>query len=416
MRRYFDETAEFRPPFRSTFWLRLARWYAPLHRRFALNVHKIEFCGVDEVRSSLRRSAGILLTPNHWSFGDGALVGALADRAGALCYYLVSQHIFRQSRLTDWFINRHGAISVWREGLDRESLRACIDILSSADRPLVVFPEGTWYRQNDRVGPWQQGMAMMALRAARHAARPIVIHPVAIKYWLLSEPQPALARRLRRLEKHLGIDVAASASILSRIERLTQGWLGEQERTILGRGRFGPIDGRRMELLDHLLIKMETLDCGRAFDDPPMERVWRLRSLNAQCLIQQRGTPQAARAHSHLDQLLLCEHLLSHSMEYLYDLPSWERVAETVQRLEEIITDDFAAPLGPMGVVVAAGPAIEVTDDHPAAARSSDDRRDHLTQRSANEVQRLLHDISQAGPPQSWRVSRSIESPAGVLW
>jgi 1-acyl-sn-glycerol-3-phosphate acyltransferase len=414
MRRYFDEPLAFRPPYRSTFWLRWARWYAPLHRRYALNVQKIQFRGVAELRNSMSRAAGIVLTPNHWNFGDGPVVGALADQAGSFCYYLVSQHIFRQSRFTDWFVNRHGAISVWREGTDRESLRACIDILNTADRPLVIFPEGTWYRQNDRVGPLQQGVAMIALQAARHASRPIVIHPVAIKYWLLIDPRSALDRRLRRLEHRFGIAYGPNSTLLERIEHLTNRWLAQHEQMVWGQRRIGPIDSRRLELLDYLLGEMETQDCGRTYGDAAMERVWRLRSINAQRLIQERGAPLAARAERQLDRLLLCEHLFSHAMEYISDQPSRERMAESVQRLEEIITDDFSPPIGPMGVVVAAGRAIDVTADFAAAGSGHAHRREHLTHRIADDLQHLLDDICQTGPPHSWRVPRNELEYAGV--
>lgn len=40
---------------------------------------------------------------------------------------------------------------MYREGLDRESLRTAIDILATARRPLVVFAEDVVTRANDRL-------------------------------------------------------------------------------------------------------------------------------------------------------------------------------------------------------------------------------------------------------------------------
>ena len=66
----------------------------------------------------------------------------LAGRATQYLYYVASYHLFRQSKVIGWMLNRLGGYSIWREGADRESIKATAAILASAERPVVLFPEG----------------------------------------------------------------------------------------------------------------------------------------------------------------------------------------------------------------------------------------------------------------------------------
>jgi 1-acyl-sn-glycerol-3-phosphate acyltransferase len=348
----------------------------------------------------LKLQAGILLTPNHWCNGDGLIVGILAAQANAFCYYLVADHIFRRSPWTGWLINRHGAFSVLREGTDRESLRTSVQVLGSAERPLVIFAEGTWYRQNDRVGPMQEGPALIAQQAARHSDRPIVIHAVAIKYWMLQDPRPALIHRLETIERQFGISAGDSTDIIARLKIANAAWVAAQERSILGAEQVGDVDQRCLQLAERLVSRLETTHLGRRTDQSLMDRVWRLRGINVRNLMDKSGL--AATARLHLDLLLLCEFLYSHSLAYLDEHPTFERLAESVQRLEEIVFDRFAQPVVPMGVTVEVGEPIAVTSETPSDTQVGDRRR-QLMANVKTKLQGLLDGLNEMGPPASWR-------------
>ena len=407
MNRYFSEPYVFIPPYRSRFWLRLVRPYVPLHRRLVLGLRRLEARGVAHLRDSLDRGAGMLLAPNHWCMADGLVVGSLALQAGKYCHYLVSNHIFRRGRFHAWMIRRLGCFSVLREGTDREALRAGAQILAEAQRPLVVFAEGTWYRQNDRLGPLQQGAALIAHLAARHTQRPVVAHPVAIKYWLLADPRPALRRRLDTLERHLGCSPGGPRGLVGRVEAVTAAWLASQERAYLGRGLTGDADDRRGRLLGELLAQLEEREYGQLSAGDAMDRVRRLRGVSARRLTSGANAPGATAAAKRLEVLMLCECLYGHSLAYLRDRPSWERVAETVQRLAETVWDEFERPVAPMGVVVEAGAAVDVRADAGPRA-GAPDPREALTACLAERVQRQLDRLAAEGPPAAWKV------PAGA--
>jgi 1-acyl-sn-glycerol-3-phosphate acyltransferase len=403
MRRYFSEEYRFTPPYRSRLWLRLVRWFVPFHRRRVLGVRRLELRGVPRLRDSLKRGAGVILAPNHWSLADGPLLGALSLRAGAYCYYLVSHHILRPGRARSWLLNRLGCYSILREGTDRESLRASVQILTEADRLLVIFAEGTWYRQNDRLGPVQPGVALIAQTAARQAERPVVIHPVAIKYWLLENPRPALDRRLTTLERHFGCPTGGPRELTARIEGITAAWFAALERAHLGRESIGDLEGRRETLLAELLGRIEVEEFGQIKSGPVMDRVRRLRVANVPRLAIE---GEAAAAQARLEILLTCEWLFSHSLAYLREKPSWERITETTQRLTEIVWDVFDNPVVSLGAVVEVGPAIDVREAGEQWTRPAD-QRIALTARLAGEIQGLLDRLSAEGPPRSWDVAWS---------
>jgi hypothetical protein len=334
---------------------------------------------------------------------DGFVVGSLGAKAGAACHYLVAEHIFKLGRFRGWFIRRLGAFSVLREGSDREALRAGVQILAEGRRPLVVFGEGTWYRQNDRLGPLQRGAVLMAEMAARASNRPIVIQPVAIRYWLLADPRPRLRQRLDALERHMGCSLLRPQGILARLEAVSVAWLRAQERAHLGREQAGDVEARRLGLLAELLARLEDHAFARQFNEQVMDRVRRLRTAFVRQLTSSGGDGQNTVVAKSLDLLLLCEQLYSHSLVTVRERPSWDRVAESVQRLAEIVWDEFERPVAPMGVVVDAGEAIEVSATRGRLAGGSDPSND-LTACVARRVQDQLDRLSADGPPAAWNV------------
>ncbi len=174
------------------------------HLRRKMGVRHLHFQGLDYLRESLSKKAGILLASNHVRWADPIVVGAMGVQVQQYLYYVVSHHLFKQNRLIGWWLNRIGGYSILREGADREAIRATVNILTEADRPILMFPEGTWFRQNDRVGPLQEGLGLIVRQAAKQSQRPMLVHPVGIKYWLLGDPRPELNRRVEKLERSLG--------------------------------------------------------------------------------------------------------------------------------------------------------------------------------------------------------------------
>ena len=150
-----EKPYQFVPPHRGNFLpkailkLGLVPWY--LKKYEGVVSHQLH--GVDHLRESMRMGHGVLLAPNHCRYADPLVMAFLAHEAQVPMFAMASWHLFEQSRLQRWALSTMGAFSVYREGLDRQSLDTAIDILTDPKRPLVVFPEGTVFRTNDRLQP-----------------------------------------------------------------------------------------------------------------------------------------------------------------------------------------------------------------------------------------------------------------------
>jgi hypothetical protein len=412
LQRYFTEPYRFIPPYPSTLWCRLA---TPIGRpilRGRMRVARWQFRGTEALSDALRRGAGVLLTPNHCRWADPLVLGVLGHDAGTYFHYVVSSHMFRQGRLFGWWLNRLGGYSIFREGLDRESLRTSARILAGADRPLVLFPEGTWYRQNDRVGPLREGLTVIARQAARQTERPLLVFPVALKYWLLEDPRPALARRLARLEARLSWHPQDHLSLVPRVEKLSSALLALKETEHLGEPRGGPLDERRLALAEVLVSRLETACYGKPNEGCLMERTFRLRQLLV-CRLREAAprTGECAALRRRLDDLLLCESLFGHSHAYLCERPSLERLTEAVQRLEEIVTDEREVPVAPLGVVVEVGEPLAAREWlGPEGRRRKEDAK--LVEEIGRRIRGLLDDLLAQGPPPEWNCPPGEDVPA----
>jgi 1-acyl-sn-glycerol-3-phosphate acyltransferase len=407
--RYFDDGYRFIPPYRSTFWCQVfGRLLLPRQLRRALGVTRWQFQGLPHLQESFREGAGVLLTPNHCRWADPPLLGRLGVEIGHYCYYVAAYHLFKQHRFWGWYLNRTGAFSINREGADREGIRACVNILTEGRRPLVLFPEGTWFRQNDRLGPLQEGVALIARQAAKASARPIRIHPVGIKYWVLEDPRPVLSQRLGQLERRLGWRPQPQLELIPRIKRLGSALLAVKEVEFRGHAQDGTIDERVRRLVETRVCDLERYYLGKPHEGLALERIRRLRRHLVRRLGEKNACDQGP-VRAALEDLIFCENLSAQSLDYLEERPSLERLTETIQRIEETITDTLEDPVVPAGAVLEVGPAFDgrdlVRDKSASRAEVGDDFLDQL----GKAIQSLLDKLIMQGPPAPWHCPPAVE-------
>lgn len=363
----------FVPPRYGAFWARIIQWWLPSYLRKSHGITSWACVGAERLRASLEAGSGVLLAANHCRPCDPMVLGLLAREVGRPFHVMASWHLFMQNRLQSFVLPRIGAFSVYREGLDRESLKCATRILSEARFPLTLFPEGFVTRNNDRLLNLQDGVAFLARTAAkqRAAAAPpgkVVVHPVFIRYFFEGDLAKTLAPVLHTIEARLSWQPQSQLPLKERILKAGHALLTLKEIEYLGASQSGGFKERLPRLLDHLLEPLEKEWIGGRREPDTVARVKRLRSAILPDLVHGQLTEaESARRWRQLADLYLAQQLHCYSGDYLAESPTPERLLETVERYEEDLTD-VAAPHPPLHVVIFVGEAIEAAPTRDRSA------------------------------------------------
>jgi 1-acyl-sn-glycerol-3-phosphate acyltransferase len=275
-----------------------------------------------------------------------------------------------------WFMHKLGAFSVFREGVDRAAITAAIDILVSAERPLLIFPEGAVSRTNDRISPLLEGTAFIARTAAKRREKAgqgrVVVHPIAIRYRYHGDVRSAVEPVLNEIESRLTWRPAPERDLIPRIAKVGEALLTLKELEYLGHPQTGTLDERLRQLIDHLLVPLERQWLTGDGETNTVVRVKRLRSAIVPTLTAGELT-EVDKQHRwrQLADCYLAQQLSWYPPDYLRDDPTPERILETVERFEEDITDQTRIHR-PMGAVVEVGEAVAIPMQRDRA-QSGDD-------------------------------------------
>jgi 1-acyl-sn-glycerol-3-phosphate acyltransferase len=322
----------------------------------------------------------VLLAPNHCRPCDALVVAVLGAEAGTALYTMASWHQFMGGRLKAWFLRRIGAFSVYREGLDRTALRTAIELLAEAQRPLVIFPEGIITRSNDRLGAFYDGPAFIAHSAAKRRAKhepaaPTLLFPVALRYRFLGRLDESVAPVLERIETRLTWTPRPDLPLIDRLRRAGDAILGLKELELVGEFRHATIGERLARLVHEIIEPLEVeWNVKKAERDVPA-RVRALRTAILPELVE--GGLSDAECDRRWDQLArlhLAQKLSLYPEGYLEGNPSMERVLETVERLEEDLTD-VATMHRPLAVTVSVGEPLVITAHGPGPGTLTNDLR-----------------------------------------
>jgi 1-acyl-sn-glycerol-3-phosphate acyltransferase len=369
------KTYRFVPPRFSRFWARIVQWYLPTHLRRSFGVTSWKCVGAERLAASLNAGCGVLLASNHCRPCDPMVLGLLSREAGRPFHVMASWHLFMQGRAQSFLLPRIGGFSVYREGLDRESLKCATRILAEARFPLVIFPEGFVTRNNDRLMHLMDGVAFLARAAAKQrAASPlpgkVVLHPVFVRYFFEGDLEATIAPVLQEIEARLSWQPQRHLPLRERIVKAGHALLALKEMEYLGATQSGGARERLPHLVDHLLEPLEREWTAGRREPDPMTRIKRLRAAILPDMVHGELTEQErARRWRQLADLYLAQQLHGYSGDYLADAPTPERLLETVERYEEDLTDT-ARPHPPIHAVISVGEAIEATPTRDRSAES----------------------------------------------
>src|SRR5262245_10346202 len=380
------------------FWIGLGRGLRRRRLRCGQRVSAVEIRGGERVRALVEQRAGVLLAPNHAGHPDPFVLGEVADRVRRPFHFMTAWQVFAsQSRLARRVMRWHGCFSVDREGTDLRAFKEAVGILSRGSNPLVIFPEGEVYHTNDRVTPFRDGPAAIALTAQKHSDRPVYVVPCAIKYRYATDPTPELDGVLAELEQRLFWRPQPKRPLADRVLRFAEGALALKEIEYLGATQPGPLPERITGLIEHVLGGVERVYGLRCRGDSIPERVKAVRRACLDRLERFAGQPERhAEVRGHLDDVFLVVQLFSYPGDYVAERPTIERLAETVDKFEEdVLGYAMARPRGERSAVFQVGEPIEVDQFANGSAQPRRAARP-LTDAMERSVQVLLDEINRA--------------------
>jgi 1-acyl-sn-glycerol-3-phosphate acyltransferase len=359
----------FRPPKPSRFWS-LVLW--PVHRWILRRMHgvaQVNVNGLERLRD-IPQGDGVLICPNHSYTGDGSVMAEVGRTSGRQFYFMAAKHAFTgHGGLEGFMLQRLGGFSVDREGCDRAAMRQANELLTTG-KTLVIFPEGEIYHTNERLTPLREGVGFIALTAQRELDkqnhnRRVWIVPTYIRYACDGDITPALQDAMTRLESRLLLKPPRGTPLHERIVRHGEMLLTIKEKEKLGKafddeGQTLPM--RIGRLTSAMLANLEQTHFGKTHaDDPLAVRVKQLRRHLVDQICEDGATQeQSTTAHDALDEVHLVLQLYSYPGDYITSKPSVERMAETIEKFEEDVYDDYAKPKGTRRATVNLGEPIDL--------------------------------------------------------
>jgi 1-acyl-sn-glycerol-3-phosphate acyltransferase len=379
------------------FWMRLWHPIRRYQQRHDHHIRRIDVEGLEHVQGAIRAGQGVLITPNHAGHGDCYLLLEALSRLRCPSYIMTAWQVFyMMSRWQQLAYRQHGCFSINREGRDLRAFRKAVETLSRSSSPLVVFPEGEVYHLNDWVTPFREGVSMIAAAAVRQSGRPVACVPCALKYFYTHNPAADLLPVIQQIERKLEVKPDKGATLAWRVERLQEKTLACRERQYgLGSDRAGTPDGnledRRDRLIESILLRLETKYAAARDHLAVPERVKQLR----QKMIV---PPYFASRGGDLEDAFVAVQLFSYRFGYVSGSPTIERIAETVDKLEEDVLGLSSARIrGTRRGVVRFGDPLLL---HQAADRQTCvAHTDQLQERVQQLIDQILNEQAPLAPP-----------------
>ena len=368
------------------------------------NQHKVKTLelmnaeAVDEIKATGKLH--VLFVANHSTHSDPQIMVEAQRQLGMTSLFMAAYDVFLRSKFDAWVMRKTGAFSVDRDGSDTQAMNSAVDVLVEGEYGLTIFPEGNVYFMNDRVQPFMEGAAYIAMKAQKQLtmSTPIWVVPVAIKATFINDQREVVVEELKKLAADAGIEFPAKGSWSDRIKTLGMHLL--RQRLELLEFPTEQLDSSRIrESLEAsaevVIAKLEDeLEQKVRPRDSQNDRVRKLRRAIHQVRLDPEREAEWPQAEVWADHAMFALRILSYAGDYLDDNPSFDRIAETCEKLVEDFTSESHPPIGERKVFVRIANPIPLSAYLEDFRNSSRKTLDEITRRMESSIQLELDTIN----------------------
>ncbi len=357
---------------------------------------------IERVQEIQRAGHRILFVMNHPSHSDPQIVTELHHRMGIPSSFMAAYDVFLRSRRAAWCMQRLGHFSIDREGNDRKAMATAIDILKAGEFALSIFPEGNVYLTNDRVTPFLDGTAFIALKAQKSLENgKVSVVPLSLKFTHLTTPRVMLRSRLRKLGDDSGFTFDPDPDPIGAVLGLGTHLLAAHLQTHGYGNDISPTDRdvhSKLEALAHTLMDdiEEELSLPPAGSDELIARIRKARSTIHQLRIKEEsdGETNTDLLRSTAQKTILALRIHGYLTPYLTANPTIDRFDETVEKLCEDFYSEAMPRTGPRRLIAKVHSPLDVSEYLNAADGKLKDAVGRLTRDMEDRVQQGIDAIN----------------------
>lgn len=358
----------------------------------------------------LSRGERIIFVLNHPSHSDPQVVTEIHRRLRIPSCFMAAYDVFLRGSSAAWAMQKLGNFSIDREGSDRKAMAAANEVIRNGDFALNIFPEGNVYLTNDRVTPFLDGTAFIALQAQKKLKdTPVKVIPISLKFSHLTLPRDTVTQRLVQLGNDSGHTYTPGVDPIGAVTSLG----AHIVRDRLATHGFGiTVDANPKELAgalrlfaNDLVSDLESnLDLEAKPDQALVDRIRRIRSTIHQMKTSGSDEPVREDIDALSDKAILAFRIHGYLMPYLFEKPTVDRFDETVERIAEDFYSKLMPRTGPRRGYAHIHSPLDVSDYLEQAGGKL---RDAVSSLTRDMEQRVQHGID--------LINEQNNAPGGTL-
>jgi 1-acyl-sn-glycerol-3-phosphate acyltransferase len=372
---FADQPYTYTPPsyFAPTAWF--LRTMNRLHRLpNTFRIKRFDLLGTEHAGVFQEPKTRVVIVANHSTHIDAPLLIEALRRVRVVPRTMAAYDVYLRGTIDAWVLRRLGCFSVDREASDKQALDEAARTIEEGKFPLALFPEGNVYLENDAVTEFQDGAALLAIRAAKSLAERgvrVVVLPVSIKLSHLTDCRGKLKQQIELLAKKTESIVAPQMTPADALTQIAWDALESFMMQLLqsptrGQSWSETINRSAGQVLDGLELRMGAKSTP---EDSLMDRVKRCRRQIHAVLVDESRSSEHEIARQWADQAMLAFRIASYSPRYVADHPTLDRIGEWVEKLYEDLHDAILPAYADRAAYVRFNAPIDVSERLASGAK-----------------------------------------------